>query len=211
MTDAQISLAKHSRELSLAISGDKFVNRLIAGLDDFSDGNPGSLDINRTLHILSTLAALPPTYAHNDFAVWNMVETPDGLGIFDWSDADRNGLPLLDLVYGLASAVFVMDNAHSAQQREASYLRLLDPNTPVGSVFRDCLLRYAKETGLDPNLIPSLRLLTWVLHSRYEQTEYQREFGSHTKPSESVCTPLWKAELQLQQPDSAARFVEQEK
>jgi O-antigen/teichoic acid export membrane protein len=199
MTDAQIALADHSKnELHLASSGE-FVQQILIGLDEFVDETLDSKDIVQTRELLSSLETIPSTYAHNDFAVWNMVATPGGLGVFDWSDADRLGLPLLDLVYGLSGAVFLMENAHSAEQRKESYLRLLDPDTPAGRIFQDCLARYASEVGLNPDRIPPLRLMTWVLHSTYERNNHQLALDDSTSTLESLCTPLWKAELQIQQ------------
>lgn len=209
ITEALISLAQYSTNRAFPAPPKKLVDQMRDAISDFSDRNLDPSDVARTGAILSMLEKLPPTYVHNDFAVWNMVAVPHGLGVFDWSDADRNGLPLLDLVYSLSGAAFLMDDAHSAQQRESSYLRLLDPDTPAGSIFQNCLQRYTKETGLDPALIPSLRLATWVVHSLYERIEYRREFGPHTQPDESVCTPLWKAELRLQQPRPASQPIEQ--
>lgn len=210
ITDALVSLARHSAKLPLPVSAETLADQLSARIANFSDSKLDPEDIARTCAILASLSKLPPVYVHNDFAVWNMVATPHGLGVFDWSDADRNGLPLLDLVYSLSGAVFLMENAHSAREREASYRRLLDPATQAGAIFQDCLSRYAREVDLDSSLIPSLRLATWVVHSLYERFEHQREFGPRTQPDESVCTPLWKVELQMQSSPQTSPLAHQE-
>lgn len=62
------------------------------------------------------------------------------------------------------------------------------------------LSRYAREVGLQPDQIPPLRLLTWVLHSSIE-CRIETEQGlkeALPRPYASLCRSLWSTELQIQ-------------
>ncbi|EKD52309.1 MAG: hypothetical protein ACD_62C00065G0008, partial [uncultured bacterium] len=45
---------------------------------------------------------LPAVWVHGDFAPWNLKETVHGLRAIDWEEAQKGGLPLVDLVYFFA-------------------------------------------------------------------------------------------------------------
>jgi len=107
---------------------------------------------------------------------------------------------MLDLVYALATLAAVVDKAWDPRHMQASYRGLMDVNTPGGAVFHRELDRYAREVGLQPDQIPPLRLLTWVLHSSIE-CRIETEQGlkeALPRPYASLCRSLWSTELQIQ-------------
>lgn len=52
----------------------------------------------------------PAIAAHNDLTMWNVLRTTSGtLGIVDWEEAHRTGIPLADFYYAAADAVSATD------------------------------------------------------------------------------------------------------
>lgn len=113
------------------------------------------------------VAGLPVVCEHRDCSPWNLVLAARDLpALLDWESAEPQGLPGLDLVYFLANAAFVLDKALEGGTTRASYRRLLDPSTPYGTVAAAEAARYCEALDLDPDLLPALRRLCWVVHCR---------------------------------------------
>lgn len=112
-------------------------------------------------------AALPAVCEHRDCSPWNIVlAARDRPALLDWESAEPHGVPGLDLVYFLANAAFVLEKALEAGTTRASYRRLLDPLTPYGAVAAAETARYCEALGLEPDLLPALRRLCWMVHCR---------------------------------------------
>jgi hypothetical protein len=112
-------------------------------------------------------AGLPVVCEHRDCSPWNIVlAARDRPALLDWESAEPRGLPGLDLIYFLANAAFVLDKALEQGATRASYRRLLDPLTPYGAVAAAETARYCEALGLDPDLLPTLRRLCWMIHCR---------------------------------------------
>ena len=113
------------------------------------------------------VAELPAVCEHRDCSPWNLVlAARDRAALLDWESAEPRGLPGLDLIYFLANAAFVLDKALEQGATRASYRRLLDPLTPYGAVAAAETARYCEALGLDPDLLPTLRRLCWMIHCR---------------------------------------------
>jgi glycosyltransferase involved in cell wall biosynthesis len=116
---------------------------------------------------LQVLSDLPLVFEHRDCSPWNIVLGDDGRpAVLDWESAESRGLPCRDLVYFVSNAAFILDGALESGRTRATYRQLLDNRTPYGRVADDSLGRYCAHLGLDPEVLPSLRLLTWIVHSR---------------------------------------------
>ncbi|HXR60926.1 MAG TPA: hypothetical protein VN732_06355 [Solirubrobacterales bacterium] len=112
-------------------------------------------------------AKLPVICEHRDCSPWNIVlAARDRPALLDWESAEPHGVPGLDLLYFLANAVFVLEKALEAGTTRAAYRRLLDPRTPYGAVAAAETARYCEALGLEPELIPALRRLCWMVHCR---------------------------------------------
>ncbi|HET9185810.1 MAG TPA: hypothetical protein VFN82_06655 [Solirubrobacterales bacterium] len=113
------------------------------------------------------VAGLPVVCEHRDCSPWNLVlAARDRPALLDWESAEPHGLPGLDLAYFLANAAFVLDKALEGGTTRASYRRLLDPGTPYGAVAAAETARYCEALDLDPELMPVLRRLCWMVHCR---------------------------------------------
>jgi aminoglycoside phosphotransferase (APT) family kinase protein len=116
---------------------------------------------------LEHLGPLPIVFEHRDCAPWNIVLSAAGNpALLDWESAEPQGLPLLDLVYFLANATFILEGALDSGRTRESYRRMLDPSTAPGAVAAQSLERYCHALGLDPLGVRPLRLLTWIVHAR---------------------------------------------
>jgi len=200
LTDWQITLAKRYGDRTRRSDIGAVISRFLDGLDSPSDPLLDAHTIAGTRETLSALGPVPVVCAHNDFTPWNLIWTDIGLGAIDWGDAEWDGIPMLDLVYALAILAAVLDKAWDPRRMQAAYRGLMDVNTPGGAVFHRELDRYAREVGLQPDQIPPLRLLTWVLHSNFVCRGKAEQGVKATLPRSytSVCIPLWRAELQMQ-------------
>jgi len=120
---------------------------------------------------VETVADLPAVCEHRDCSPWNvLLAVRDRPALLDWESAEPDGLPGLDLVYFLANSAFVLDGALENGTTRESYRRLLDTTTPFGKIAAAETGRYCEALGLDPELLPSLRRLCWMIHcgSDYE-------------------------------------------
>lgn len=116
---------------------------------------------------VEAVAGLPVVCEHRDCSPWNLVlAARDRPALLDWESAEPRGLPGLDLVYFLANAAFVLDKALEDGSTRDSYRRLLDPSTPYGAVAAAETARYCEALGIDPDLLPALRRLCWMVHCR---------------------------------------------
>lgn len=201
LTNWQIALAHLTRNWNHDTTSEPFVEKLFADINTELNSHAELADIiAQTRHILSSLNGIPFACVHNDFTIWNMKQKVGRLAIFDWADAYRSGPPLLDLVYGLASAVFVLEKAWDSPDRACRiYRELLDPSTFHGAIFDDCIKLYIEQIGLKSEQVAPLRLLTWVLNVSFDLQIRRFEMGSIPRPYDSMYFSLWKTELGMQQ------------
>jgi len=150
---------------------------------------------------LAPLGDLPRVVEQRDFSPWNVHVAPDGqLVVFDWESAELNGLPLVDLIYFLSYLAFFHDDALKSGKTRESYRRSLDPATFTGRVQRECVERYAARLDLDRSLIPSLRLLTWLIHCRSDYGHLAADAAGVPSTSalrKSLFLALWEEELRV--------------
>jgi hypothetical protein len=149
--------------------------------------------------IVRSIDELPTVPEQRDFGPWNLLETPTGeLAVLDWESATVEGLPALDLLYYLAYAAFAVDGARDRDARVASYRRQLDPRTPTGAVRRDCLIRYADALGLEPERLPPLAVLVWLIHAPSDFSHALADGGGTPSPAaleSSLFLALWAEEV----------------
>jgi hypothetical protein len=134
---------------------------------------------------LEALGPLPLVPEHRDCSPWNILLTGAGTpALLDWESAEPHGLPVLDLVYFLANAVFVLQGALERGRTREAYASMLDPATPHGRVAAHCIADYCERVGLDPRVVPSLRLLTWIVHSHSDYSRLELDAGRPPSTSE---------------------------
>lgn len=134
----------------------------------------GELDAIR--RAAGQLPNLPLVFENRDCSPWNAVLTPGaGPTLLNWDSAEPRGLPLLDLVYFLATSALVVENAVEVQRARAAYARLLNPATRTGRVAADCIKTYCAELGIAASAVPPLRLLTWILHTHSDFLPLERD------------------------------------
>jgi hypothetical protein len=159
---------------------------------------PGSLAM--TEQVISRVGALPLVCEQRDFSPWNILLTAKGnLAVLDWESAELEGLPALDLIYCLTYLAFFFDHASDDRGYRRSYRTALDQTTFTGAIHAECFERYARALNLSMSNLHSLRLLTWMVHSR---SEYQRLVADvNDEPAAEVLRrslffTLWKEELE---------------
>ena len=118
----------------------------------------------------AAVAPLPTTCEHRDFSPWNVFVSRSGsLSVFDWESSELHGVPGLDLIYFLSYLSPTPDNLSLDPH---TYVAAWDEATPAGRINHRCLATYARDVGLHPSSLGTLRLLTWLVHSR---SEYLRQ------------------------------------
>lgn len=199
ITDWQIALAKLSREPESRVTRAQIIERIISKLNLVASSRLTVEELANTRAILRGIRSAPLVCAHNDFAPWNVMKTGEGLGVFDWADADWNSLPLMDLVYGLSNLAFLAEDAWDVPHMVQVYRSLLDPATAAGKIFDQKLTRYATAVGVPRNEIAPLRLATWIIHCYFELSNRKVEMGGPIEAGpydEGVCFPLFCVELE---------------
>lgn len=155
--------------------------RLCAFERDFAQVLPADLS-SRLEQNLAALGPLPLVPEHRDCSPWNVVLDGGEPGLHDWESAEPRGLPGLDLAYFLANCAFVLDGALESGRTRESYERLRDPSTPYGAVAAEREGRYRQALNLDPDDLPRLRLLAWLVHSASDYTHLAMESGGTPDP-----------------------------
>jgi len=146
---------------------------------------------------LSGFTELPLGWTHNDCTPWNTVVTEQGLGLFDWETAEETGLPLVDLVYCLATTAFSLDGTEGTSRSVDSYRRLMEATDERGAAFSEALSQYAHRLALDAGDVSRLRLMTWLVHTTHDLHNLLVATDSPTSAllGECACLPVLRAEL----------------
>ncbi len=145
---------------------------------------------------LDTLGDLPLVCEQRDCSPWNVLVGDDGeLVILDWESAEPRGLPALDLIYFLTYVIFFIDGTMESGRFRESYREMLSPTTFTGQLLQDCQQRYLDRTGIDPAVLPPLRLLTWMIHSRSEYRRLAAEGDDPDALRHNLFVSLWEEEL----------------
>lgn len=100
-----------------------------------------------------------------DFSPWNILVGPNGkLGILDWESSKINGLPALDLIYFLSYLSFYIEDAWKSKKFIECYRSMLNHNTFIGSIFKECTDLYVSKLGISGESLVTLRIITWLTH-----------------------------------------------
>jgi hypothetical protein len=195
-------LGEFAERTTMTWSDESYARLVEAPLADFVAAFGRVLDpgmVRETEARLRALAGVPLVCEHRDFSPWNAVLAPSGeLGVLDWEGAELRGLPALDLVYFLTYWGFFVDRAEDLSARVTSYRAALDPGTRTGATSRECLDRYCAHLGIPGTLLPALRLLVWLVHSRSEYRRFTEDAAgtpSATSLKRSLFVALWREEL----------------
>ena len=129
---------------------------------------------------LTPLEMLPGVTEHRDFSPWNVfIDQRGRLSVLDWESSVSRGTPGLDLIYFLTHLALSSPGRFRSFFRRPSYTAAWDPATAVGRINHQCVERYARQVGFDASVLPSLRTLTWLVHT---QSEY-RQIAADTSGS----------------------------
>ncbi len=130
----------------------------------FSECAAGLVDgalLDDATALIGGVRALPTVLEHHDFRPWNIYVTPEPrLVAFDWDNADRAGVPALDLLQCHAYLAFTVDRALATGRYVSSHVRR--DSGALGRARRACLARYADAVGLDDGAIRVIRAFTWM-------------------------------------------------
>ena len=148
---------------------------------------------------LTALRPLPRTFEQRDFSPWNILVLESGeLAVLDWESAEPDGLPVMDLWYGMTYVAFYRSGAMGSGRYVEAYKALMDPSTPNGAITSDTVSRYLAATRVPAAAVRPLRLLTWMLHSRSEYRQ-MRQLADGTPSEESLrgslFLKLWAEEM----------------
>ncbi len=132
----------------------------------------------RTRAGIARIGSLPLVFEQGDLWAGNVLVQPSGkLAVLDWESAEPRGLPARDLLYFLADLAFFHDDAFASRRFSNSYVASLDPTTPTGSVWADCVARYSQAVQLTPLELQGLRLLVWLPHACWDFHELVTKLG----------------------------------
>lgn len=192
-------LAGESQPVDRSLWGARLVD---ATLETFSSQYGDVLekeDLQKAGDVLNRLDSLPIVFEQRDLGPWNVLVAPDGsIGVLDWESGEREGLPLLDLVYFLTFQAFFHKRAMGSGRFVEVYRKLMQPSSFVGRIFSECQIRYAKRLDMPASTMHPLRLLTWMIHSRSEYVHLSDDLGGTPPPEalrDGLFYRLWREEL----------------
>ena len=153
----------------------------------------------RTRELIAGLGAIPIVCEHRDFAPWNLLVGRDGLGVVDWESATLDGVPLTDLLYGLAYVAAAGARRPWGGRSTFDALRLAwEPGPSGSSPARVALDRYRDALELGEDDERALRLLVWLIHARSEAARLVARHGGFPPSSAlsgAMFYRLWRAEI----------------
>lgn len=148
-------------------------------------------ELDRARAAFASLPDLPVTCEQRDCSPWNVLLAGDAVSVADWESAEPSGLPGLDLVYFLTNAALVVAGVLDTGPAAPAYLE-------SRRTLAKHEARYCERTGLDPALLPTLRLLCWTIHARSEADRLELDAAGPPPPdalADGVFLALWRAEL----------------
>jgi aminoglycoside phosphotransferase (APT) family kinase protein len=188
--------AFHTHTAERRAPGDEPIKELVLGPLDrafdafrFPEWRPGFDRLRALLKGALAGSGLPLVHFHGDYSVDNVLVSGNPArvtGVIDWDLAAQNGLPLLDVLYFLATMA-------RATRRE-----------PIGQVFRETIFpmrfdtetraaldRYCGALEIPARLIAPLAVVTWLHHAglrlenpeRYRFTTAGTESGADAFPA----------------------------
>jgi hypothetical protein len=153
---------------------DRVADRARPILERFAEfvGAVDPLLVERAREAVAQIGTLPAALEHRDLAPWNLRWREDGrddrLGILDWESAVVEGLPGLDLEYGLAHLAFDLQDARGTDRQALVLREMQDPATAVGSAVAAARSAYGRATGVEQPDLARLGVLAWLLHASSE-------------------------------------------
>jgi hypothetical protein len=176
-------------EGSVASPRSEWWHRLVgSAISDFDQTfghayTPKELSCIRTA--LNSLNDLPLVFEQRDCSPWNvLIDRQGDITVVDWESAEPNGLPALDLIYFLTHLSFFLEGAMESGKYMDAYRIANNPETFTGKRNKECQRLYCEKTNIDVATFQSLRLLTWLVHSRHEYRRLREDAGGE---------PSWNA------------------
>jgi aminoglycoside phosphotransferase (APT) family kinase protein len=130
--------------------------------------------------IRKRFAAVPPlptTCEHRDFSPWNLFVGARGLlCVLDWESSELQGVPGLDLIYLLS---YLSPLTEGLPLDHRTYRAAWDDSTLAGRVNHECFATYARAVGVPQSSLGTLRLLTWLVHTRSEYLRQVADCGGN--------------------------------
>lgn len=189
VTDWLVTLAQ--RTTDPACDPAPLIDALLAEFTAAFAGTVDAAELDEAGRLLAALPPLPCVFEHRDCSPWNLLRRPAGdIAGLDWESAEPRGIPLTDLVYFLAYGGFTEDRPADADLVASSARRL---DAPPG---RDAERRYCEAVGVPQDAIPTLRVVTWMIHACTAAAEAP---GEPERPNAWSTTAtllgLWRAAL----------------
>jgi aminoglycoside phosphotransferase (APT) family kinase protein len=177
-------------------SGDGWSETVRTALHDFTMtfGRAVGRELPAAIHRgLATTPPMPTVCEHRDFAPWNLLVHGDKtLSVLDWESSVTCGVPALDLIYFLTYLAFAKQKITApAASALPAYRAAWSESTAVGRVNHACVRTYMSALGLDPAALPSLRLLTWLVHTRSEYRHLRADCGGGVPSDRSLRDSLF--------------------
>lgn len=198
-TNFQITLAERTRTQAPENWWDILVKPVISYFTSTFESVLDPKLIQKSKDILSYLELTHIFCEHRDFSPWNiLINSYRELGVIDWEGSTLQGLPAVDLINCLTYLSFYLDNNWEPSKFSECYRRMLDENSFVGTVFKECLTYYCNNIGLPFSMIPSLRLFAWINALNWEYYALGNYSDSPTNPEavrNLIHFGIWKEEV----------------
>ncbi|MEQ9617643.1 MAG: aminoglycoside phosphotransferase family protein [Deltaproteobacteria bacterium] len=196
-----VELAKSTKTRPPEDWREKMVHSVLSDINSSAAKIIDSHFMDQTIHILGDFNIPCLVCEHRDFGPQNiLVDSESKLGVIDWEFSRLHGIPALDLIFFLTRAGFILRGAPKSITYGDCYREMLDPDTFTGGVFRDCLDYYTSALDIPGSEIPSLRLMTWIVHyfwRMFGDKRYTPEPGHRESSINHWTLTLWKEELSI--------------
>lgn len=176
-------------------------DRLISPVVDDFRSRFGSVieadQLDGQIQRLRSLPELPLAVEHRDCSPWNVLYTSSGrLGLVDWESAEPRGLPLMDLLYFLANAAFMVEGTLGTGSETRTYRGIVG-RSAVGIVVSEVVQLHCEMAGIQSGCVRTLTALAWMVHACVEHDRLATdhpEWDSGAIARHSLYLSLWREE-----------------
>jgi hypothetical protein len=157
--------------------------------------------IGAPAELVDGLARVPGVFRHNDLGEENVVVGDGGFKVVDWEWAQRDSLPLADLVFFAQRVLRIVDGADTDAEREPHFVELMLGRAPASEVAFRWIREQVDVLGIPPEAVGALVTLSMYergARGAEKRRDAERMTGRTLGPSFPERTlEAWRAEPDL--------------
>jgi hypothetical protein len=116
--------------------------------------------VGAPVELVDGLPPVPGVFRHNDLGEENVLVSDGGFKVVDWEWAQRDSLPLADLVFFAQRVLRIVDGANTDEEREPHFVDLMLGRAPGSEVAFRWIREQVSVLGIPPEAVGTLVTLS---------------------------------------------------